>query len=91
MDLNLLNKSAIVTGGSRGIGKAIARELAREGVREAFPAVVTARHGDHDVCVLGVEIGMGQLVSKSEHLPPERHLRVDRDAEARLRMVIEEA
>lgn len=32
MDLQLENKRALVTGGSRGIGKAIARQLAREGV-----------------------------------------------------------
>ena len=31
MDLQLTGKRAIVSGGSRGIGKAVARELAREG------------------------------------------------------------
>jgi NAD(P)-dependent dehydrogenase (short-subunit alcohol dehydrogenase family) len=38
MDLELTGKTAIVTGGSRGIGKAIARELAREGVDVALIA-----------------------------------------------------
>ena len=38
MDLGLQGKPAIVTGGSRGIGKAIARELAREGVDVAIVA-----------------------------------------------------
>ena len=38
MDLELGGKTAIVTGGSRGIGKAIARELAREGVDVAIVA-----------------------------------------------------
>src|ERR1700704_5275171 len=38
MDLGLQGKLAIVTGGSRGIGKAIARELAREGVDVAIVA-----------------------------------------------------
>src|SRR3954453_12837359 len=38
MDLGLQGKTALVTGGSRGIGKAIARELAREGVDVAIAA-----------------------------------------------------
>ena len=38
MDLHLAGKTAIVTGGSRGIGKAIARELTAEGVKVAIVA-----------------------------------------------------
>jgi NAD(P)-dependent dehydrogenase (short-subunit alcohol dehydrogenase family) len=38
MELGLHGKRAIVTGGSKGIGKAIARELAREGVDLAIVA-----------------------------------------------------
>ncbi|HZT07209.1 MAG TPA: SDR family oxidoreductase [Chloroflexota bacterium] len=38
MDLELAGKAAVVTGGSRGIGKATARELAREGVDVAIVA-----------------------------------------------------
>ncbi|CAN7142478.1 SDR family oxidoreductase [Phenylobacterium sp. LjRoot225] len=42
MDLQLAGKRAVITGASRGIGKAIARQLSREGV----DLVLAARHGD---------------------------------------------
>lgn len=42
MDLQLSGKRALVTGGSRGIGRAIARALLDEGVR----VVIAARDGD---------------------------------------------
>ena len=38
MDLDLHDRTALVTGGSRGIGRAIARQLGREGVRVAIVA-----------------------------------------------------
>jgi NAD(P)-dependent dehydrogenase (short-subunit alcohol dehydrogenase family) len=38
MDLRLAGKTAIVCGGSKGIGKAVARQLAREGVDVALAA-----------------------------------------------------
>ena len=38
MDLGLAGRVAIVTGGSRGIGRAIAKELASEGVDVAICA-----------------------------------------------------
>lgn len=62
MDLELRGKSAIVTGGSRGIGKAIARELAREGAsvviaargREALEATARELSDETDMPVIPV-------------------------------------
>src|SRR5437762_5263087 len=51
MDLELTGKTAIVTGGSRGIGKAIARELAREGVD-----VVIAARGEEALQTTAAEL-----------------------------------
>ena len=43
MDLELTGKSAIVTGGSRGVGRAIATSLLREGARVMLVARDAAR------------------------------------------------
>lgn len=51
MDLQLKGKRAIVTGGSRGIGKAIARQLAEEGVD-----VVIAARGKEQLEATAAEI-----------------------------------
>jgi len=42
MDLRIAGRSAVITGGSQGIGRAVAAELAREGVR----VVIAARNAE---------------------------------------------
>jgi NAD(P)-dependent dehydrogenase (short-subunit alcohol dehydrogenase family) len=56
MDLGLQGKHAIVVGGSRGIGKAIAQELAREGVDVAI-AARTKETLEHAARELAAETG----------------------------------
>jgi NAD(P)-dependent dehydrogenase (short-subunit alcohol dehydrogenase family) len=52
LETGLKGKTAIVAGGSRGIGKAIALELAREGVD-----IVLAARGEEDLKASAAEIG----------------------------------
>jgi NAD(P)-dependent dehydrogenase (short-subunit alcohol dehydrogenase family) len=67
MDLKLLGKRAVVTGGSRGIGKAIARTLAAEGVsiviaargKEALDATAEELTNETGSTVKGVVVDTG--------------------------------
>ena len=67
MDLKLLGKRAVVTGGSRGIGKAVARTLAEEGVsvvisargREALDATAEELTNETGSTVTGVVADTG--------------------------------
>src|SRR5258708_27352139 len=59
MDLQLEGKTALVTGGSMGIGKGIARVLAREGVDVA----ICARHKEAlDVAAAEIKRESGRTV-----------------------------
>src|SRR3954451_20023879 len=82
MDLGLEDKVAIVTGASKGIGKAIALELAREGCR-----VVLCARGEEDLQEAANEVE-GALavpadVTKAEDVEKvvsetlDRHRRID--------------
>lgn len=66
MDLGLQGRIALVTGGSRGIGKAVARQLAREGACVA----VTYHTGKSQAEALAAEIvsSGGQAVTIPMHL-----------------------
>ena len=69
MDLGLKGKIAIVTGASRGIGKAVSRELASEGVNlvlcargeDRLSAVADAIQADNRIDILPVPADLGTL------------------------------
>jgi NAD(P)-dependent dehydrogenase (short-subunit alcohol dehydrogenase family) len=74
MDLELRGKAAIVTGGSRGIGKAIARELAHEGAsvvivargREALEATAAELGDETDIPVTPIVADTSSAASVNE-------------------------
>ena len=72
MDLELTGKRALVTGGSRGIGKAIASQLALEGADVAIAARDRARI---DATVAEIAAASGRRIFGTSSTPrwPVRH------------------
>jgi 3-oxoacyl-[acyl-carrier protein] reductase len=66
MDLGLKGRCALVTGGSLGIGKAAAQELAAEGCRVAIAA-----RGAEALAQAAAEIGHGTLAVQADCTRPE--------------------
>jgi 3-oxoacyl-[acyl-carrier protein] reductase len=59
--MNIKGKTALVTGASRGIGKAIAFELARQGIQHLL-LVAKDRQRLADACDLNWSFGIGHRV-----------------------------
>lgn len=70
MDLNLKDKVFIVTGGAKGIGKAIVIALGKEG---AVPVIVGRKQADNDVVKAEVESFGGKALSVEAELSDPAH------------------
>lgn len=73
MDMGLQNKSALITGSTKGIGKAIARVMAGEGVN----VIINGRKAaDVDAIVAEIKADYPNTNPKEHHLTlPIRHNR----------------
>jgi len=65
MNLRLQNKCALITGGSRGIGAAIVKRLAREGAHIALTYVSNPGHADETVKA-AQELGVKALAIQAD-------------------------
>ena len=69
MDLNLKDKVVVVTGGAKGIGRAVVLALAKEG---AIPVVVGRKQDDNNRVVAEVKaLGENALAIQAELSKPE--------------------
>jgi 3-oxoacyl-[acyl-carrier protein] reductase len=56
MELGLTDRVAVISGGSKGIGKAIARALAAEGVHDAWRGETAGKAADEISTEFGVRV-----------------------------------
>lgn len=84
MDLGLKDRVYIVTGGTRGLGRAAARELVADGAR-----VVVSGRGEKSVAAAEAELGgrgqaVGVVADNADPVAPDRLIGAARDAFNRL-------
>ncbi|MEM9107948.1 MAG: SDR family NAD(P)-dependent oxidoreductase, partial [Pseudomonadota bacterium] len=78
MTYNLSGKTALVTGGARGIGAAIAERLASEGAKTAFTYVSNKEAAEN----LATKIGSGAIAIQADAADPKQ-------AEAAVQQVVD--
>ena len=66
-DKEFIGRTALVTGGSRGIGRAICQRLARSGARVAINYVTNKSAAEETQRLVAGESGIGDQLVSAEH------------------------
>src|SRR5215217_8854080 len=85
--MELKNKTALITGGSRGIGKAIALRMAREGANIAIAAKTTEPHPKLEGTIYSAAAEIEALGAKA--LPLQADIRDEQQIQSAIAKTIE--